>query len=227
VIPVRLSSGFAPCEIAVTTAVKRPRQRAVSPTVVIPAGSSLPVYRISVAMYHEMIRAGILGEDDPIELLEGLLVPKMPKYPPHVTANNLLVAAFAKLLPDGFVLRVQDPITLKRSEPEPDIVVACGRPRDFSTTHPGPKQVALLVEVAESSLAYDRGVKKRIYAAAGIDIYWVVNLPESTIEVFTEPFGGTKAADYRTHQTFTARQKLPVVLNGKKIGTLAVADVLP
>ena len=151
----------------------------------------------------------------------------MPKDPPHVTANNLLVAALAKMLPDGFVLRVQDPITLKRSEPEPDVVVARGQPREFSITHPGPEDVALLVEVAESSLAYDMGAKKQIYAAAGIEIYWVVNFPEFTIEVFTEPSGGTKAATYRSHQTFTARQKLSVVLNGKKVGTLAVADVLP
>ena len=213
-------------EITVTTAVKRPRQRIVSPNVMFSA-SALPVYRISVAKYHEMIRAGILGEDDPIELLEGLLVPKMPKHPPHVTANNLLAAALAKIIPEGFVLRLQDPITLKRSEPEPDVVVARGHARDFSTKHPCPEDVALLVEVAESSLAHDTGAKKQIYAAAGIVNYWVVNLSESTIEVFTEPVRGSKPPDYRNHQTFSARQKLPVMLHSKKIGTLAVADVLP
>ncbi len=213
--------------MSVTTVVKRQRKRAASQAVIFPSIPELPVYRISVEKYHDMIRAGILGEDDPIELLEGLLVPKMPKYAPHATANNLLAAALARIVPDGFVLRVQDPITLKRSEPEPDLVVACGRLRDFSARHPGPNDVALLVEVAEPSLAHDMGAKKQIYAAAGIDNYWVVNLPESVIEVFTEPTGGTKNPDYRTHQTYTARQKVPVVLNGKKVGMLLVADVLP
>ena len=210
-----------------TTALKNRHPRKAPPTVVLSAVSALPVYRISVAKYHEMIRAGILGEDDPIELLEGLLVPKMPKYPPHVTATTLLATALAKIIPEGFVLRVQDPITLKRSEPEPDLVVARGQARDFSTKHPGADDVALLVEVAESSLAYDTGAKKKIYAAAGIANYWVLNLVESCIEVFTEPTRGGKSSDYRSHQTFSAQQKLPVLVNGKKIGTLLVADVLP
>jgi len=186
-----------------------------------------PVCRITVEQYHEMIQAGILGPDDPIELLEGWLVRKIAKDPPHVTANELLRDELSQMLPRGWSVRMQNPVTLPDSEPEPDLAVVRGTHRDYLGSHPMPDDIALVVEVAESSLQRDKGLKKTIYARAGAEQYWVFNLPDSTIEVFSVPTGSTKHPDYRKHQVFTAKQKVPVVLKGKKVESLLVADVLP
>src|SRR4051812_36814523 len=133
------------------------------------------VWRLSVDQYHAMIRAGILTEDDPAELLEGVLVQKMPKNPAHVLAKLLLVEALRKILPAGWFVNDQDPVTTRDSEPEPDVAVSRGSPRDYPTRHPGPKDTPLVVEIADSSLRRDRGLKKRLYARARIPEYWIVN----------------------------------------------------
>jgi len=174
-----------------------------------------------------MIRAGILTDEDPVELLEGWLVQKMPKNNPHILAGKLLRAELEKLIPAGWHIATQDPITLSDSEPEPDVMVIRGSPRDYLKSKPTPSEVGLVVEVADSSTDRDRGWKKSLYARAGVDVYWVVNLVDEIIEVFTSPSGVSKRPDYRQHQIFTAKQRVPVVLKGKKVGTLLVSDVLP
>src|SRR5262245_49846698 len=98
-----------------------------------------PVWRLTVEQYHEMLRAGILHDGCPVELLEGVLVAKMTKYPPHTPATQLLREALAHLLPDGWFVNDQEPITTLDSEPEPDVSVVRGRRRDFQDRHPGPE----------------------------------------------------------------------------------------
>lgn len=188
---------------------------------------SEPICRITVEQYHEMIRAGILSEDDPIELLEGWLVRKTPKNTPHAVSNNLVRDCLAKLLPAGWSIRVQDPVTLFDSEPEPDIAVVRGSQRDFNKRHPTANELEFVAEIADTSISRDKGWKKSVYARAGIPVYWIIHLAESSIEVFTEPKAAAEKSDYGTHQIYSAKQKVPVVLNGKKVGTLLVADVLP
>ena len=188
---------------------------------------SEPICRITVEQYHEMIRAGILCEDDPIELLEGWLVRKMPQNTPHAVSNNLVRDCLVKLLPAGLSIRVQDPVTLFDSEPEPDLAVVRGSQRDLNSRHPTANELGLVAEVAGTSISRDKGWKKSVYARAGIPVYWIVHLAESTIEVFTDPMNADEKSDYGTHQIYSAKQKVPVVLNGKKVGTLLVADVLP
>src|SRR5262249_942521 len=151
--------------------------------------AALPLYRLSVAQYHAMARAGILKEGEPVELIEGLLVQKMTKHPPHPVATGLTRDAVAARLPAGWFVRVQDPITLDTSEPEPDVVVARGQPRDYTTHHPGPADVPLVMEVAETSLDEDRGIKKWMYARNRIPTYWIVNLIDQQVEVYTVPTG--------------------------------------
>ena len=89
-----------------------------------------PIWRLSVEQYHEMIDAGILDEDDPVELLEGWLIPKMPKNPPHSFTTDLTREALAGLLPTGWYVRGQEPITTEDSEPESDVAVIRGDRRD-------------------------------------------------------------------------------------------------
>jgi hypothetical protein len=197
----------------------------------LPAGSSsmtaLPLYRLSVAQYHAMISAGILQSGDPVELLEGLLVCKMTKHPPHPTATGMTREALEAVLPAGWCVRVQDPITLDTSEPEPDLAVARGRQRDYAAHHPGPADIPLAVEVADSSLDEDRGLKKRVYARNGIAVYWIVNLIDGQIEVYTGPHGSGDAADYATRQDYHPGDTVPVVIAGTEVGRIPVADLLP
>ena len=186
-----------------------------------------PIWRLTVEQYHEMIRAGILTDDDPVELLEGWLVPKMPKNPPHGVVTRLTQKALDRILPPGWDVRVQDPVTTDTSEPEPDVVVAHGETRRFVDRHPGPKDVALAIEVAETTLGRDRGLKKRIYARARIPVFWIINLIDRQVEVYTSPSGPTKKPDYRRCHVHGLEDDVPVVLEGKEVGLLKVRDLLP
>ncbi len=157
--------------------------------VVPPAPTALepPLFRLSVDQYHEMTRHGILTEDDEVELLDGLLVAKMTKNTAHHVAKLLVQSALAKVIPEGWYVDSQDAITLATSEPEPDAMVVRGQPRDYLAHHPLPGDLALVVEVADSSLHHDRGFKKAIYAASAIPVYWIINLVDRRVEVYTDP----------------------------------------
>lgn len=97
---------------------------------------TLPIWQLSVEQYHQMIQTGILTEDDPVELLEGWLIPRMPKNPPHCLSTELAREAIAKLLPSGFFVSGQEPLTTDDSEPEPDVMVVRGARRDYVYRHP-------------------------------------------------------------------------------------------
>jgi len=202
-------------------------------TVTMPAPAATPrippypVYQISVQRYHEMIHKGVLTEDDPVELLEGWIVPKMPRNPPHDAAIGLVEAALRLLLPPDWHTRVQCAITLSDSEPEPDIAVVHGNRRAFVTHHPGPGEIGLLVESAESSLDMDRVDKGRIYARANIAVYWVINLVDRQVEVYSDPDSQANPPVYRRSQIHLPGQMVPVVLKGQTVGQVAVQDLLP
>lgn len=185
------------------------------------------LWRLSVEQYHEMIRAGILTEDDPIELLEGLLIEKMPKNPPHRIATHLTAAALRAAIPDGWYVDSQEPITLEDSEPEPDVCVIRGTTRDYTARNPFAQDVALVVEVADSTLFWDRENKRRIYARAGIPVYWIVNLVDRCLEVYTNPTGATAEPDYQQSQIFAVNSTVPLLIEGREVEQLAVRDLLP
>ena len=184
------------------------------------------IWRLHVDQYQAMIQAGILTPDDPVELLEGWLVTKMPKNPRHRVVTQLTREALAQLLPPAWYADAQEPITTADSEPEPDVVVVRGERRHYLDRHPGPSDLALVVEVADSSLQRDRLLKKRLYAAAAIAEYWIINLIDNQIEVHTEPSAAGGQPDYRQSRIYTVADTLPVVLDGREVGRLAVQDVL-
>ena len=124
-------------------------------------------------------------------------------------------------------VRVQLPITLSASEPEPDGVIVRGNRRAYDQRHPLAAEVALVVEVADSSLRLDREVKGPIYARAGIPIYWIVNLPEALVEVYTLPSGPGDDPKYAERQDYTAGDSIPLILDGQLVASLSVADILP
>jgi Uma2 family endonuclease len=174
-----------------------------------------------------MIRNGILTENDSVELLEGWIVPKMVRSPGHDTAIDLAEAALRPALPTGWRIRVQNAITTIDSEPEPDVAVVRGDLRAFATQHPGPDAIGLIIESSESSLDIDQVDKGRIYARANISTYWIINLIDRHIEVYTDPDPSANPPVYRSSQSLTPGQWIPFMLEGREIARIAVNDLLP
>jgi len=184
------------------------------------------LHRISVAQYHRMIQAGVLTEDHNVELLDGFLVAKMPHNPPHDGTITCIHRRLDRVLGDEWIVRVQCAITTKDSEPEPDLVVAKGPLEQYFQRHPSPVDIALAIEVANSTLEDDRYLKGRLYARARIPIYWIANLVDYRIEMYADPRGG-KFPVYQQEAVFERSQAVPLVLQGKEIAKIPVKDLLP
>jgi Uma2 family endonuclease len=181
-----------------------------------------PIWRLSVVQYHHMIESGILTDDDPVELLEGWLVTKMPKSRRHSLVTQLTREALANAVPDGWFVDAQEPITTADSEPEPDVMVVRGQRRDYAERHPAPPHIALVVEVSDATLQRDQSLKLRLYAAAGIPVYWIMNLPEQRLEVYTDPSEGS----YRHHQNYAPGDVVPLILEGTEVAAVPLKDML-
>ena len=138
--------------------------------------------------YDRLIELGVLHEDEPIELLAGRLVVREPQRTPHATATQLAAEALRAAFGAGWMVRLQLPLALDdESEPEPDVAVVRGAPRDYLREHPSVP--ALVLEVAHASLRADRMLKARLYARAGIGDYWIVNLVDRVLEMHRSPTG--------------------------------------
>ncbi len=145
-------------------------------------------WRFTVHDYHRMGEAGILHEDDRVELIEGEIVEMATIGTRHFSCVNRLNRLLVMSVGDEAIVSVQNPVRLnEHTEPQPDVTVI--RPRDYRLSLPEPEDVLLLIEVSDTTLAYDRGVKLSLYARAGIIEVWIANLPAETIERYTEPFG--------------------------------------
>lgn len=185
------------------------------------------IWRLSVDQYHAMIRLGILTSDDPVELLEGWLIHKMPKNPLHRATTRLIREVLEGVVPASWYVDTQEPITTLDSEPEPKVVIVRGDTRRYLDRHPGPKDVALVVEIADTTLQRDREVKKRLYANACISIYWLVNLGERQLEVYTEPSGPKQQPTYAIQTTYRLHDKVPLIIEGDEIAQIPLRDLLP
>ena len=186
-----------------------------------------PFWRLSVGQYECMIDNGILTDDDPVELLEGCLIKKMPKNPPHTLANELAREEVASRLPVGWYVNAQEPIVTADSEPEPDLSVIRGTRRHYRNRHPHAGDVAVVFEVSDSTLQRDRVLKKRLYARAGIPVYVIINLPKRRIEMYTGPTGPADEPDYQVRRDYGPADNLPLLLDDQEIGLLAICDLLP
>ena len=183
------------------------------------------LHRMTVDEYERMAESGVL--DDPqIELINGLLVKKMVKKPRHVSACELVAGALEAILPKGWYIREQNPLRIPDyNEPEPDLVIARGSRGRYATSHPGPDDVALVVEVADTSLGKDRGEKLLAYGGGGVPIYWIVNLVENQIEVYSEP--DRNSGGYARCMVHAASDSVPLEIEDAEVGRVAVSDVLP
>jgi len=142
----------------------------------------------TVEEYHSMVRAGILGEDDRVELIEGEVEEMTPIGSKHAAAVGRLTRLFAEQTGRRAILWVQNPIRLgERSEPQPDVTLLRPREDFYASGHPEPRDILLVVEIAETSVEYDREIKVLLYARYGILEVWLVNLEDEAIEVYQTP----------------------------------------
>jgi Uma2 family endonuclease len=178
---------------------------------------------VTVGQYHAMTNNGILGPDHPVELLEDVLVRKIPKNPPHRIATRATRQALDAVVPNGRYVDEQEPLTPDTSEPEPDVAVIRGATRDYANRHPGPGDVGLVVEIADAALDRDRIVKKKIYAAAGIPCYWLIDVNRRRLEVYSDPTG----FDYVRSATYEEHERVVVLMDGAQAGSVLVSDLLP
>jgi Uma2 family endonuclease len=181
---------------------------------------AIEVRRWTREEYDRMNAAGMFAAGERIELVDGEILRMTPQGSMHATALRLLEDALRKKLGPGFDIRGQLPLALgPSSEPEPDLAVVPGSPRDYKDAHPG--GALLVVEISEATLDYDRHRKGSLYARAGIEDYWIVNLIEHCVEVYRDPGQG----GYRTRQVVRAGGRLappaaPLVF-------IAIDDILP
>ena len=148
-------------------------------------------WQFTIADYARMREAGILNEDDRVELLDGQLRPMSPIGPFHAAIINLLVMTLTRQLGDRAIVSSQNPIQLTNvSEPQPDIAILQPREDFYAAAYPRPDDVLLVIEVSDSSLAYDQMEKLPRYAAAGIPEVWIIDVARQTIEQHTQPRNG-------------------------------------
>ncbi|MBI5719283.1 MAG: Uma2 family endonuclease [Burkholderiales bacterium] len=147
-------------------------------------------HRVTVGEYYRMAEAGILAPDARVELVEGEVIDMAPMKSAHAWALNQLAAKLHEAARGRAVVTCQTPLTLgTHSEPEPDLMLVRNRPEGYATQHPGPADVLLLIEVADSSLEYDRQVKMPLYARHGIAEAWIVDLANRQVRFFRRPAG--------------------------------------
>ncbi|MER3473230.1 MAG: hypothetical protein C4335_04200 [Armatimonadota bacterium] len=168
---------------------------------------SVQLRRFTPEEYHRMAEIGLF-DGERVELIEGEIVQMPPIGPTHTVCTHRGFLCLQRLLGDVFFVRMQSPLSLGDSEPEPDVAVVPGKPTDYISSHPS--TAVLVVEVAQSSLEYDRQVKGALYARAGIPEYWLVNLEERRVEVYRDPapdLGYRSRRIYMPGETLTCLQK--------------------
>ena len=221
--------------MATTTSLAAPAEATLtvaSPTAASPTDAppiEPPLWPISVAMFTNMIDAGLIGENEPVYLWKGRLARRMPPKRPHSIAVYQASAALRAILPAGYSIEQEQPMALRfePTAPQPDIRVLRGTPADYRPDLPTSADVPLILEVADSSLRLDR-VMADTYSGEGIPVYVLVNLVDKCIEVFGDPQPATQAegARYGTVATFGIEDSFPVVIDGVEVGRIAVRAIL-
>jgi Uma2 family endonuclease len=186
----------------------------------------LTLKRWKRTQYDRFVELGAF-DNDPVELIDGQLVVAEPKGTYHTSALSMAEYALRAVLPAGWIVRTQAPLSLDdESEPEPDLAVVPGRPADYRDAHPA--RPVLVIEVAESSLAFDREHKGSLYARAEIQDYWIVNLVDRVLEVYRDPGPDVSAIYGWRYRSITALAPNDVVVPlAFPEARVVVADLLP
>ena len=183
-------------------------------------------YRWTREQYYKLGEVGILADKN-VELIEGKVIEMSPIYSPHATIVTIVQELMSEIFGKGWVVRIQQPLSLGTdSDPQPDIAVITGKARDFMDAHP--TSAALVIEVAVSSLSYDRKQKASLYAKAGIKDYWIVNVEDEQLEVYRRPIADANGEyGFSYAQTLIFKKGDVVKPLAKSKVVIAVADLLP
>jgi Uma2 family endonuclease len=178
-------------------------------------------HRFTVDDYEQMIEYGILTENDRVELIRGEIVTKKPIGDSHVACVNRLNRLFGRRVGESAIVSIQNPIRLPDSEPEPDLALLRPRQDFYASGKPRPEDIFLVIEVADTTLDYDREDKRSLYAEAGIPEYWIVNLIDRCLEVYRQPLRDSHFADVIS--PYTEEEISLIAMPGISI---AVAEIL-
>jgi len=175
--------------------------------------------------YDRLIRGGMFHPEERLELIEGEIIQMSPQGSHHATAVTLVENALRTVFGKNYVVRVQMPLAISSdSEPEPDIAIVTGAPRDYCEEHPTTAE--LVVEIADTTLSYDRTRKSALYAQAGIQEYWVLNLLNRQLEVYRQPHAGqSTTSSYQNHEVKPASETITPLRGPQQ--SIAIADLPP
>ncbi|QDU20252.1 Uma2 family endonuclease [Urbifossiella limnaea] len=194
---------------------------------VLDALAAFGARRLTVAEYHTMHDAGILMEGERVELLDGYIVEKPMRNPPHDVTLQRLTKRLLRLGLAGWEVRIQSAVSFQESEPEPDGSVVRGDEARYATRHPVPADFGIIIEVSDSSLLFDRQVKGKMYAEVAVPVYWIVNVVDRQVEVYSDPDPAATPPAYRTRTDYHPGDDVSLVLDGVAVGTIPAADLLP
>ncbi len=213
-----------------SVATASPQAREVESPVVAPPARTTPAppdhpsWSMPLAVYEKMVEAGLLEDYRHVYLWDGRLCERMGINRPHIHGVKSLFLALVALCADDFAPETEAPVAFRHhdSAPQPDIKVLRGRTRDYMNRMPSTADVALVVEVTDTTLSKDRGLVIT-YAIEEIPVYWLLNIPSRRLEVYAAPVAGV----YTSVAFFEADADAPVVLDGRDVGRIRVADLLP
>jgi Uma2 family endonuclease len=189
-----------------------------------PTVSSPSPHRITVDEYERIIAAGALEDPGRVELIDGYMVDKMGKNAEHRWTTKEVLKALDSRLPVGWTSQKEEPVRIPAyDEPEPDVAIIRGSDADYRHRLPTAADVSLLVEVSDSTLSQDRGKKLSAYAKGRIPVYWIVNLVDRQVEVYSRP----GKSGYKSRVDFKPGQQVPVTIGGQPLRPIAVDDILP
>jgi Uma2 family endonuclease len=196
-----------------------------------PADTAFPEWRrlrpFTSAEYHRMLDLGIINREEKLELLDGYLVLKMSQNPPHRTAVTCLSYRLPSGLPAGWLVMVHCPTSLGDMDPEPDGVVVRGDIADYASREPVAADFGIVIEVSDSTLEMDRSAKGRLYARHGLPVYWIINVADEQVEVYSDPDTSADPPEYRTRHDYKPGDAVPITLDGNVVGTIPAAELLP
>lgn len=215
-----------------------PSSTTAPPETIAPATAAVPEAppalhdvrrRITVDEFHRMCEAGVFGPEPKVELIEGVIIDKMGKNPPHELAAELVLDLFFLHARPGDLISAKSTLAIeeRNSAPEPDLMLLRGNRRDYTGRRRTPADAALVVEVSHSSYPIDRHIKWRAYADAGVPVYWLLDLNRRTLEVHSEPAGAGPEATYRSTRVYLESEEAPLTLDGREVARFAVKDILP
>jgi Uma2 family endonuclease len=204
----------------------------IQPIPSLPLPSPELVYRLTVEQFDRMVQSGSLDEDDPVELMNGILVTKMAKNPRHTVATRKAVQALQRVVPAGWFVQKEDTLVIPPwNKWEPEVAVVRSELKFDSSRDAVAQDCCLIVEIVLSKLFRAQSEKLPAYASAGIPFYWIVNLTGGTtpgsglVELYSDP--DQAAGRYRSRLDLQAGEYVPVVIEGREVGRIAVADLFP